>query len=222
MNIAGLDIATKTGLAVMNQETGTITTDTFMASPKKKKFLDRKDDDKSLDLNHEGALARRFEDYLTVWLLDNDIGYVAIEAPINSSTGRTKEEIDFDTEWAGKSVKRTEVGGTSMATIVRLYGLQVIAASVCSRLNIPMLSVAQGTWRKEFIRVGRHPKAKEMAVEECRRRKIVIRSTDAAEAVGVVHWLDITLNPYSQRRGNDLFAGEKKVPTPEEINERAS
>ncbi|BCH33228.1 hypothetical protein MesoLjLc_51580 [Mesorhizobium sp. L-8-10] len=214
MNIAGLDLATASGFAVWKDVvTGTaITTTTFKAPTKKKNILEGS---KALDAVHEGNVGKTFEDALRVWLIDNKVEYVAIEAPIPSNNKRRERVVSPDADFAGQAITYIEKDGTSLAAIYRLYGLSFMACQVCNRLNIPTVLVAQQTWRKAFLGHG-HPKdAKKEAVKMCRRLGIDISSVDCAEAVGVVHWLKGHLFPYSHA-ANSLFnlPPTTKVPAP--------
>ncbi len=199
MNIAGLDLATTSGLAWMAPD-GTITASTFRANVKKN-FLDN---EKSLDAVREGEIGRKFEDHLTAWLINNEIGYVGIEAPIPSNPVRKKAHINTDANFAGQSITYTEVAGASLAAIFRIYGLEMVAVTTCQRLNIPAVFIGQGTWRKSFLGTGKPREAKKEAMAMCKRLGIECSSMDAAEACGVVFHLNTVLNPYG-RRAQDLF-----------------
>lgn len=208
MNLAGLDIATTTGLA--RKIDGKIYTQTFRCPPKKKSILD---DSKGLDALHEGATGRRFEDFLQSWLIEHEIHRVAIEAVIVSNTTRTKTVVDTSADFAGQALRKVEVAGTSLDAIYRIYGLNFVAATVCSRLGIPCEFVAQTTWRKAFLGNGRPKDAKDEAVRQCRRLGIDVSSKDAAEAAGILWWLDQKLNPYGNKlRVGDLFANTTPPP----------
>lgn len=209
MNLAGLDLATTSGLTSLIN--GVYTATTFRATTtKKKKFLDKADDDKKLNAMEEGSIGRQFEDFLTAWLIANKIDHVGIEAPLPSNNSRTKTEINMNSDFAGKSIIKRQVAGASMSAVFRMYGLEFIACAVCSRLNIPVVFIHQGTWRKSFLGNGMPPKAKELAKKECERRGIKITSLDAAESVGVCFHLNIMLNPYGINEG--LFTPKKPLP----------
>lgn len=202
MNIGGLDCATTSGLTAL--KAGVYTATTFRASVKKK-FLE-KDDGKGLDAEREGEIARKFADFFQTWLIDNQIGYMAIEAPLPSNPTRKKRTIDLSSNWAGQAIRYEEVAGTSFASVFRIYGLEMIAVMICVRMNIKVMFVGQGTWRKAFLGTGKPTDAKKEAKKVCERLKIAVSSLDAAESVGVCWYLNQTLNPYSGR-SNDLFTG---------------
>lgn len=209
MNLGGLDCATTSGLTVLK---GRVFTATTFKAPVKKRFLER-DEGQKLDANHEGAIGRAFEDFFTLWLIQNEIGHMGIEAPLPSNNTRTKTEIDTSSNWAGKSIKKTKVAGTSLSSVFRSYGLEFLAASVCSRLNIPVTFINQSEWRKAFLGHGRPPDAKKLAKKECERLNIAVTSLDAAESVGVCWYLNQHLNPYGTR-GNDLFGQPASASIP--------
>lgn len=198
--LGGLDIASTTGAAVLRD--GKITTQTFKAAGKKR-FLDR-DDDKSIDAVRMGQAGRSFEDFVTAWLIENEIGHVAIEAPLNTNFQRKRAVVDTGAEWAGKGISYETVGGAPLATFFKIHMLEGIACTVATRLNIPVVFVNQGTWRKTFLGHGKPKDAKHEAKRMCERLGIECSSLDAAEACGVVYWLNTVLNPYGQR-ANDLF-----------------
>jgi len=201
MILAGLDIATVTGVALMKD--GKITTQTFRADGKKR-FLER-DDDKSIDAVRMGMAFRSFEDFLTAFLLNNSVDAVAIEAPLNTNFQRKKLVTNADAIFAGQSKNWENVGGASLATFFKIHGLEAVALAVCTRWNIPAEFVNQGTWRKEFLGNGRPKDPKKEARLMCIRLGIECTSDDAAESAGVVTWLNNKLNPYGIRRANDLF-----------------
>lgn len=203
MILCGLDIATKTGLAKL--EDGVYTASTFYSGVKKAKTPFG---GKELFINPEveAQIFRKFEDYLFCYMRDNQITHAAVEQPIPSNPTRKKVTIDTDSEWAGKSKRVEEVkGGTSLAAIYRIYGLSAIAMNVCNRLNIKVFFVAQTTWRLTFLNHGRPSDPKKESVKMCQKMGIPFSSEDAAEAVGIVFWLNRTLNPNAGREG-DLFA----------------
>lgn len=203
MNIGGLDIASTTGACALKGKA--FTTQTFKTAGKKR-FLDR-DDDKALDSVRMGQAGRSFEDFLTAWLIENEIGHVAIEAPLNTNFERKKAVVNTDAVFAGKSITYEKVGGASLSTFFKIHMLEGIACTVCSRLNIPTVFVNQATWRKAFLGNGRPKDAKHEAKAMCDRLGIECSSLDAAEAVGICFWLDQALNPYGQR-AHDLFKAD--------------
>lgn len=213
MNIAGLDLATTSGLCVLKD--GEFTAETYRGQVKKK-FLDH---EKGLDADREGQIGRQFQDYLRIWLITNKVGICAIEAPIASNSTRRKAEVHTDTAWAGKAITYTEVPGTSLAAIFRIYGLEFLAATICSRLNIPVRFISQGEWGKAFTGSGAPAGRKDRAVQQCRRLNIPITSVDAAESVGICWTLNQILNPYSHRRANDLFAEKPMTNAQRQIQE---
>ena len=201
--LCGLDIATKTGLCIYRD--GVYTATTYYGGVKKAKEI-LKSDELFIDPMREGKIFRKYEDHLFCYLRDNEVTHVAVEQPIPSNPTRKKTIIDTESEWAGKSKRVEEVkGGTSLASIYRIYGLSAVTMNVCDRLNIKTYFVAQGTWRKEFLLNGRPSDPKKESVKMCQKMGIAFSSEDAAEAVGIVYWLNRTLNPSAGRDG-DLFA----------------
>jgi hypothetical protein len=201
MIVAGLDLATKSGLAVIDGDR--IVTTTWKA-PKSGRLLgDAKDG--SIDPIHSGQIGRAFEDFLRAWLVEHKVEHVAVEMPLRSNAQRTVTTVK-DRGFAGQSVVKEKQALTTMSTIYRLYGLNFLALAVCARLNIPAELVNQSEWRKAFLGSGSPKDAKDAAVAQCRRLNIEIASVDAAEAVGIAWWLRGHLVPAKFTKANDLFS----------------
>lgn len=219
--LAGLDLATTSGLAVYNDGVFTATTFKANVAKKKKTFLERADESKAIEASVEGEIGRKFEDFLVTWLISNKVEMVAIEAPLPSNNSRQKTEINMDSKFAGQAITKRTVAGASMSSVFRMYGLEMIACSVCNRLNIPVRFIHQGTWRKSFLGNGRPNDAKKEAKKECDRRGIKVTSLDAAESVGVCFQLLMEVNPYAV--SPSLFAPKKPLPkTPAQEDARAA
>lgn len=201
--IAGLDLATTSGLTFLKD--GVYTASTFRAAVSKDIF----EGAKALDANREGMIGRKFEDHLQCWLLENDVSYVGIEEPLPSNPERTRTSVDTSANFAGQALIKTKVPGATLSSIFRMYGLEFLAATVCDRLNIPAVFVHQATWRKAFIGNGRPKDPKKEAAAMCRRLGIEFSSADAAESVGVCWHLNNVLNPYGRRQAEDLFNAVK-------------
>lgn len=205
MKIAGLDIATTSGFSIWDGEK--FHTQTFRANVKKNIL----ENSKSLDAAREGEIVRKFEDFIHCWLVENRVEYVGIEQPIPSNPVRKKRQINMSADFAGQAITYAETPGTSQAAIFRIYALEAAAAATCHRLNIPVVFVAQGTWRKTFLGSGRPGNAKQEAVKMCGRLGIEISSVDSAEAVGVCYHLVQEMFPQKVRRANDLFANPQSM-----------
>lgn len=197
MIIGGLDIATKTGAAVMKD--GVITAETLAyKSGKKKSILDdaRKNE---LDAKELGQVFDWFERAITVWFIENRIEAVAIEEPLRTDFSRTKTIVDTSSAWAGQAIRKEKQAGTNLKTIFKIHGLEAVACRVAAQLNIPAYFVNQSTWGKAFTGSGAPAGRKDRAVAQCKRLGIKITSVDAAESAGICWWLNGHLNPYGAR-----------------------
>lgn len=200
MRLAGLDLATTSGFALMVD--GAITRTTTVRAPAKLKNI--LEVGPTIDPRHEGRVTVHFEDALLVWLRDEKPDHVGIEAPIPSNTTKKTAVIRDQASFHGQAITYTEKAGTSQAAIFRIYGLEMSACAMCYRLNIPVTFIGQTTWRKEFLGNGRPKNPKAEAVKMCRKLGIEISSVDAAEAVGVAWALNTIINPYTHK-ANSLF-----------------
>lgn len=207
MRLGGLDIATASGLALMDGET--ITATSFR--PRAKRPFELRNGE--VDFNHEGRIAAEFRDHLRAWLVDNRIEAVAIERPMQSNVTFKKPTVDMNAGFYGQAIRYETKGGTNFSTIFRLYVLAGEACELCARLNIPVHIVTSGEWRKAFLGDLRPPKGhenpsawwKHQAKLQCERIKVSVPNADAADGVGIVWWLRGKLNPRLAARHDDLF-----------------
>ena len=212
MILGGLDLATKSGLAVCRN--GAITASTFRASAKRPFGLKPSE----VDFGHEGRVAREFRDHLRAWFITEGIEAVAIEKPLAPNISVNKPIIDNQASFGGQAVKYLKTGGTNFGTIYRIYVLSGHAVELCERLGIELHVVAQQTWRSAFLGVTRAPRGtangtawlKNKAKETCEREGIAIANADEADAVGIVHWLKAYLNPRIASVRDDLFKTKAK------------
>lgn len=200
-----MDIATTSGVCFWDGEK--FHTQTFKANVKKNIL----DNEKALNADREGEIIRKFQDFVQIWLIENRIDTVVIEQPIPSNPVRKKRQVNTDSNWAGQAITYTEVAGTSQAAIFRIYSLEGAAAAICSRFNIPVKFVSQGTWRKSFLGSGRPGNAKQEAVKMCKRLGIEISSVDSAEAAGLCWHAVQEMYPQKFRRAEDLFSGKTSI-----------
>jgi Holliday junction resolvasome RuvABC endonuclease subunit len=131
--IAGLDIATITGAAVM-QGDKLLHAEAF-----------RPDGTESAEIFHG------FRTHLRALLVSYRVEAVAAEEPLRTN-GLMRKNPDG-----------SESPMISMATIYRLYGMAAAAEEICFALNIPFYFVNMRTWRKAFIGNGGADKAAAVA-----------------------------------------------------------
>ena len=204
MRIVGLDIATNTGVGlILGEEVRALS-----FRPKEKRPFGLGPGE--VDFAYEGRLAREFRDWLRPLLVAEGIEAVGIEKPRPPNVTYRKPIVDRNTEWAGTAIRYEEKGGTTMATIFRIYSFVGEACELCARLNIPVHVFSQDAWRKSFLGFSKAPKGttdgsawlKAQAKAQCGRIGVEVKNADAADAVGVVWHLRGIVNP--MRHG--LFA----------------
>lgn len=121
MILCGLDIATTSGICVM-QSDKLLHAEAF-----------RPKGETSAEIFHG------FRTHLRSLLVSFNVEAVAAEQPL-ATNGLTRKNPDG-----------TETMKITMATIYRLYGLAAAAEEIAFALNIPFQFVHQMTWRKAFI-----------------------------------------------------------------------
>lgn len=128
MVIAGLDIATTTGISIM-QDGRLLHAEAFRPRGKE-----------SAEIFHG------FRIHIRSLLVSFKVEAVAAEEPLRTDGLKRKNDAGED------------VPAISRATIYRLYGLAAAAEEICFAINVPFFFVHQATWRKAFIGSGRADK----------------------------------------------------------------
>lgn len=185
MNVAGLDVATCSGLAIMGDD-GTI----IHAEKHRPKGTT------------DAEIISGFRHWLRPVLVANKVEHVAIEEPLPTNIERT--EIVFSHGLSGPQSRKIKRPMSNMATYRRLYALVGAAEALCFDLNIEFTEVNIREWREFYHGRRSAPKGvanatdwwKDQALARCaqlHRSGIIaqpITSKDAAEAVGIVFWLE--------------------------------
>lgn len=166
MVVAGFDIATTTGCAILNG-TRVLHAEAFRPAGKT-----------------DPEIFSHWRPWFRNMLLAHEVQEVAVEQPLvtdikapdrsaNAKPGETRNPV-------------------TMKTYLRLYGLRAHAVEICETLNIPCREVHQGTWRKSFT--GNGKASKEQSLLVARQLYPSLKSKDAGEAVGIAWWLNGELN----------------------------
>ncbi len=177
MRILGMDIATTTGLCMLDG-------DRYVFA---RAF--------HWEGKYSGQVFRHFRKTLYKIVEDNRIEYGAAEEPLRT-----------DIEIKGKPTEdkpEPESTRPPMKTFQRIYGLCAIAEEVFEAHKVPFKYVNQGTWRKAFTGNGRATKNDSLAYAQLIDKTIT--SLDAAESLGVAWWLRGHLDPRFASPRGDLF-----------------
>jgi hypothetical protein len=177
MMIAGLDIATTTGIALLDGEQ-LVWAHAF-----------------KWEGACSGEIFRHFRSTFYKHIQKYEIVQVAAEEPL-----RTDIELKGKLNEDGTEGEKRHV---TMQTFQRIYGLCAICEEVCAAHSVKFQYVHQGTWRKAFTGNGRATKADALAYARLVDKSIT--STDAAEALGVAWWLRGQLDPRFAAPRGDLF-----------------
>lgn len=206
MRLAGLDIATRTGLTVVRD--GAFRASSFKPRAEQTEGLKKG----KLDFAYEGRLFHEFRGWLHGQLVENEITDVGIEEPLRSDVPMKKATIDTSAGFFGQAITYGDSSNTNMATVFRLYGLQAHALEICARLSIAVHMFPQQTWRSEFMGVTRAPTSvpkdkrskwlKDKAREVCALHGIEVVNADQGDSAGIAWVLKNRL--YPDQRG--LFA----------------
>lgn len=157
MVIGGFDIATTTGVAILD---GTRVLHIEAYRPPGKT---------------EAEIFHGFRTWLRSMLLAHEVQHMAIEQALVT---------DIKAPAKGPNAKPGETRNpVTMKTYLRLYGLRAHAVEIAGALNIPLVELHQSTWRKAFTGNGRATKEETLAL--AKRICPTLKSKDAAEALGV-------------------------------------
>jgi len=162
MIIAGFDIATCTGCAILDGS-NVVHIEAYKA--------------KGAD---DAEIFANWRPWFRSMLMAHGVQACAIEAPLvtdikapdkrpNARPGETRNPV-------------------TMKTYLRLYGLRAHAVEICKSLNIDCREFHQSTWRKSFTGNGRATKEEVLALA----RRIVpnLKSKDSSDALGVAWCLN--------------------------------
>lgn len=166
MIVAGFDIATVTGAAVLDG-TKIVHVEAFRAKGKT-----------------DADIFSNWRPWFRNLLLSHEVCEVAIEQALP-----TDIEVADTRPNAGVGAKRNPI---TMKTYLRLYGLRAHAIEICRTINIGCTEIHQGSWRKAFTGNGRA--TKEQTLTLARRLYPALKSKDAAEAIGIAWALNGELN----------------------------
>lgn len=157
MIVVGLDLATTTGLAVLDG-TRVVHIESFRPPGKE-----------------DAPIFAGFRRWLRATLVAHEVQEAAIEQALVTN-------ISAPDKRPGAQPGQTH-NPVTMKTYLRLYGLRAHALEVCFSLNIPCREIHQSSWRKAFTGNGRASKEETLAL--ARRLVPNLKSKDAAEALGV-------------------------------------
>lgn len=197
MKLLGADIATQSGFAIADGEE--IRAHSFRPRAQRPEGYEKG----KVHFGYEGALMKEFRDHLYPLLVSEEIEAMAIEQPLTPDVEFTRTEIDLQANFHGQALRKIKGGGTTFATIFRIYSLVGHACEIGARLNIPVFMVSQQRWRKSFIGLTKAPKEsndkgkwlKAAARAQCEQLGIHVTNDDQSDAVGVVWWLRGEMNP---------------------------
>lgn len=196
MIVAGLDVATTTGLAILEGDK-CLHWEAFR--PKGKE---------------DSEIFHGYRIWLRSTLVAFGVERAGMEEPLPTNLERT-EVVFSQVDVFSSKTRKIKRPMTNMATYRRLYGLAAHTREICFSLNIPLVEVNQRDWRQAFLGVRSAPKGttdstawlKDKAVQQCQRIGFNITKKDAAEGAGVAFWLQGHLKQEGAGiRPGDLFA----------------
>jgi hypothetical protein len=177
--IAGFDIATTTGAAVLDGSK------VITAIAYRSQGAD------------DAAVFNSFRYWFRDFILDHDVTEIAIEQPLRS---------DFKVpDRRPGAAPGAEYTPATFKTFLRLYGLRAHALEVCKSLGVPATEVNMMSWRKSFT--GDARATKDTTLRIAQRLVPGLTSLDAGEAVGIAWWLngDINMRAAIARKPTDMF-----------------
>lgn len=178
MILAGFDLATTTGAAVLNGGA-------FVRADRIRP-----------DGDTDGEIFRGFRRWLFAYLQENGIEHAAIEAPLVSNL--TKKLADGSERPLSSQRAYLRAYGFRAIALETCFRLSVPCIEVGQ-------STWRSAFLPKHRGKGADLKA--LAVEQCRLLRWPVPNKDAAEACGVVFWLSGHLKTARLARPDDLFAG---------------
>jgi hypothetical protein len=160
MIVAGFDIATTTGCAILDGARP-VHVEAFTAK------------------GEEAEVFRGFRRWFRKMIKGHGVQRMAIEQPLRTPMINQTALKLGKVEMSPKS---------TMATYLRAYGLRALAITEASVLEVPLIEVNQMTWRKSFTGDPRADKDKSLALAQ--RIVPGLASKDIAEAIGIAWHLN--------------------------------
>lgn len=215
MIVAGFDIASSTGICIMDGARP-IHVEAWRANIPRPKDLGPME----ANAEYESALAEPFRKHVRGLLKQYGVQHGAYEQPRTRDFERKKVTVNPEADWAGQAITIETQRASSNLSMLRSFGMCVIVHGLCRNLGIPCYEVPADEWRKAFIGRARAPKLdnggrpikdgrkwlKNQVVEQCRLEGINVPNDDAGDAVGVTFWLRARLSPIGRARAGDLFS----------------
>lgn len=183
MIVAGFDLATTTGYAVLDGER-VLRADAFRA---------KGDTDAEVFTHFRTFFRGLLREYKVERAAIEQALVTDIKAPVKDGLpGETRNPVTYK-------------------TYLRLYGLRAIAMQAADGLGIPLIEVHQSTWRKSFTGSGRAKKEDSLALAQ--KLVPGLKSKDGAEALGIAWHLNGVLRLEKQLRleGTPHESGRDRV-----------
>lgn len=157
MIVAGADLATTTGLAILDGEK-VIHIESHRPSGKT-----------------DAEIFTGFRIWFRAMLIAHGVEHLGVEAPLVT---------DIKAPNRAPNAKPGEMRNpVTMKTYLRLYGMRAHAVQVAHSLNIPCTEIHQASWRKAFCGNGRA--SKDDVLRLAQRLVPGLKSKDSSDALGV-------------------------------------
>lgn len=210
MMLVGLDIATRSGIAVINGER-VVHVESFKSKVERPKELKSQE----IDVEYEALVAEQFRQHFNASLAAWQPDAVALEEPRTRDFERTKTQVNPNAPGWGQAITKTTERASSNLAMVRSMILCAHAVGLCQRKNIPVYRVSSDDWRHAFLGYSRAPRGtsdsraflKKAVKSQCELLGINVPNDDAGDSVGVAWWLRGHLNPRMATTVGDLFHG---------------
>ncbi len=215
MSIAGFDIASSTGICILDGSR-VLHLEAWRADISRPKGLGPME----ADVQYEAMLAEPFRKHVRELLKRFGVTHAAYEQPRTRDFERKKIHVDTTAEWAGQAIHTETQRASSNLSMLRSFGMCVILAGLCRNRGIECHEVSADEWRKAFLGHARAPKhdrignkitdgrkwLKKEVIQQCAREGIIVTNDDAGDAVGVATWLRSRLSPLGRAMAGDLFS----------------
>lgn len=206
MILAGFDVATRTGIAVMDGDR-LLQLESFSPGIARPEGMERN----ATSPVYEAMLAEKFRDHVRAILVAHQVQYIAFEAPRTRDFER-KVKHGGGEFWGTEETTRA----SSNLAMLRGFGLCTQLCGIAHRLNIPAHPVDADTWRQSFLGFSRKPRSvkdgraylKAAAKSQCELLGFKVPNDDCADAVGVCWWLAGHLRISKRVRPGELQLGE--------------
>ena len=156
-----------------------------------------------------GRVNKSYRDWLRASLLAHGVDAIAVEMPIpmGNIPGNADTHSQASYFWECAQEVTFSLNIELVGVAIQSWRSFFLGTSVAPKAPKPPEHIL-ATRQKEWQSAWRRKWWKQKAIDTCAKHGIIVKSDDAAEAIGIGFYLHGQRNPFMWNKANDLFALE--------------